>query len=331
MKRGGAVLGAVLVMVLALAGAAHADHAGEMKARESFAAGRYDEALELFAKLYAETLNPIYLRNIGRCHQKLKQPDKAIDAFHDYLAKGGKKISADEKAEINGYIKEMEALRDEQASKQQAPPPVAPGRRRRGAGPADPRRRSPRGRRPATPPSRPAPIPGQGRRRPIRRRRPTSSRAARWWRSRRRRSRSLPGRSTPSGGSGRSSAPSWWAGWSRPSPSAAGRPSPPAPPDDRSVCEATQRRRRCCWAVLARRRRALVLPGARVGGLRRDKDSLIVVTVSAADNYSDRAAHPGRELPGTPPRSSICRRPSRPRAVTVGLYVPSSDRPGARR
>jgi hypothetical protein len=129
-KRGGAVLGAVLVMVLALAGSAQADHASEMKARESFAAGRYDEALQTFAKLYAETLNPIYLRNIGRCQQKLKQPDKAIDAFHDYLIKGGKKISADEKAEINGYIKEMEALRDEQASKQQATPaavvPVAP-------------------------------------------------------------------------------------------------------------------------------------------------------------------------------------------------------------
>ena len=120
------MLGAVLVMVLAFAGAAHADHASEMKARESFAAGRYDEALQSFAKLYAETLNPIYLRNIGRCQQKLKQPDKAIDAFHDYLIKGGKKISADEKAEINGYIKEMEALRDEQASRQQAAPPVAP-------------------------------------------------------------------------------------------------------------------------------------------------------------------------------------------------------------
>jgi hypothetical protein len=126
MKRGGAALGAVLVMVLAFGGAAHADHAGEMKAREAFAAGRYDEALQTFAKLYAETLNPIYLRNIGRCQQKLKQPDKAIDAFHDYLIKGGKKISADEKAEINGYIKAMEALRDEQAAKQQATPPVAP-------------------------------------------------------------------------------------------------------------------------------------------------------------------------------------------------------------
>jgi hypothetical protein len=124
-RGGGTVRGAVLVVVLALSamvGVAHADHAGEMKARESFAAGRYDEALELFAKLYAETLNPIYLRNIGRCHQKLREPQKAIDAFHDYLAKG-KKISADERTEIDGYVKEMEALRDEQA-KQAAPPPA---------------------------------------------------------------------------------------------------------------------------------------------------------------------------------------------------------------
>jgi hypothetical protein len=119
------VRGAVFVVVLALtalSGVAHAVSAGEMKARESFAAGRYDEALEAFAKLYAETLNPIYLRNIGRCHQKLREPQKAIDAFHDYLAKG-KKISADERTEIDGYIKEMEALRDEQAKAAAPPPP----------------------------------------------------------------------------------------------------------------------------------------------------------------------------------------------------------------
>ena len=79
MNRGGVVLGAVLVAVLA-SGAAYADHATEMKARESFAAGRYDQALELFAKLYAETLHPVYLRNIGRCHQKMREPQKAIDA-----------------------------------------------------------------------------------------------------------------------------------------------------------------------------------------------------------------------------------------------------------
>jgi hypothetical protein len=99
------------------------ENATEMQAREAFAAGRYDEALELFAKLYAQTLHPVYLRNIGRCHQKLHQPDKAIDKFNEYLAKE-KKISADERKEIDGYIKEMEAMRDEQAK--QAAPPTPP-------------------------------------------------------------------------------------------------------------------------------------------------------------------------------------------------------------
>jgi hypothetical protein len=119
------VLGAVLVMVLALAGAAQAGPKEEKKAIQSFAAGRYDQALEIYAKLYADTLNPVYLRNIGRCHQKLKQPEKAIESFRDYLQKG-KNISPDEKAEIDGYIKEMEALRDEQARQQQPATPVAP-------------------------------------------------------------------------------------------------------------------------------------------------------------------------------------------------------------
>jgi hypothetical protein len=104
--------------------AAKTDNATEMKAREAFAAGRYDEALELFAKLYAQTLHPVYLRNIGRCHQKMHQPDQAIDKFNEYLVKE-KKISADERKEIDGYIKEMETLRDEQA-RQKTPPPPPP-------------------------------------------------------------------------------------------------------------------------------------------------------------------------------------------------------------
>jgi hypothetical protein len=98
----------------------------EMKAREAFAAGRFPEAMDLFAKLYAETLHPVYLRNIGRCHQKLRQPDQAIDKFNEYLVKE-KKISADERKEIDGYIKDMETLRDEQArQKAPPPPPVTP-------------------------------------------------------------------------------------------------------------------------------------------------------------------------------------------------------------
>ena len=66
MKRGGAVPGAVFVMLLALAGAARADHASEMQARESFAAGRYDEALQTFAKLYAEINRILFLPDVKK-------------------------------------------------------------------------------------------------------------------------------------------------------------------------------------------------------------------------------------------------------------------------
>ena len=128
---------AALVLSLAGAGFVRAadkaptsdgDNQLEMKAREAFAAGRYDEAIDTFAKLYAKSLNPIYLRNIGRCFQQKREPDAAIDKFRDYLAKtksGKYKTSADERAEIDGYINEMEALRDEQA-KAAAPAPVQP-------------------------------------------------------------------------------------------------------------------------------------------------------------------------------------------------------------
>jgi hypothetical protein len=115
----GVVLGFVFAFLM-MVPEARADRATELKAREAFASGRYDDALNLFAKLYAETLHPVYLRNIGRCHQKLRQPDQAIDKFREYLVKE-KKIPADERKEIDGYIQEMEALRDEQA-KQKAPP-----------------------------------------------------------------------------------------------------------------------------------------------------------------------------------------------------------------
>jgi tetratricopeptide (TPR) repeat protein len=82
----------------------------ELKAREAFAAQRYQEALDLFAKLYAETLHPIYLRNIGRCYQNMDDPDRAISSFHEYLRKA-KNPTADETREVEGFIKEMEELK----------------------------------------------------------------------------------------------------------------------------------------------------------------------------------------------------------------------------
>src|SRR4051794_24770756 len=104
-----------------------ATRAKEMAARKAFAASEWDRALDLFSDLYAETLHPVYLRNIARCHQKRREPDKAIHPVHDYLGKS-KTVSADERREIEGYIQEMEQLRGELAHKAAQPsaPPSAP-------------------------------------------------------------------------------------------------------------------------------------------------------------------------------------------------------------
>ena len=111
---------AVLVVSTARLASAATDPR-ELKAREAFAAGRYQDALDVFAKLYAESLNPIYLRNIGRCHQNLGEPDRAIASFRDYLRKAN--VPAAERKEIDGYIKEMEELkRKKEASASSAPP-----------------------------------------------------------------------------------------------------------------------------------------------------------------------------------------------------------------
>jgi hypothetical protein len=120
-----AVAAVLVALALTASPASAADRETEMQARQAFASGRYDQALELFAKLYAETLHPVYLRNIGRCHQKMREPQKAIDTFRDYLAKS-KKIGAEERQEIDGYIKEMEALRDEQAKTAKPAEPAPP-------------------------------------------------------------------------------------------------------------------------------------------------------------------------------------------------------------
>jgi tetratricopeptide (TPR) repeat protein len=91
------VAAVVVVFALGLAAvrAQAASDTREIKAREDFAAGRFQEALDIFARLYAESLHPIYLRNIGRCYQGLQNPDRAIATFRDYLRKA-KGITPDE-------------------------------------------------------------------------------------------------------------------------------------------------------------------------------------------------------------------------------------------
>jgi tetratricopeptide (TPR) repeat protein len=108
------------------------DRAADLKARTYFVQGEFKQALEIYTRLYVETMHPTYLRNIGRCQQNLGEPDKAIASFREYLRKA-KDLSADQRAEIDGYIAEMEQLKRSKASgatassaaATSAPPPEA--------------------------------------------------------------------------------------------------------------------------------------------------------------------------------------------------------------
>ena len=121
-----------------LAQAAPARDRREMRAREAYAAGRYQDALDLYVKLYAEKLHPNFLRNIGRCYQNLGEPDKAISSFREYLRKA-RRLDRGEREEIEGYIREMEQLKQSRAA---ASEPAARHRADR-ARPLPPRRRRP--------------------------------------------------------------------------------------------------------------------------------------------------------------------------------------------
>jgi hypothetical protein len=106
-----------------------AAHAGEdpreAKGRSLFATGEYQAALDIFVNLFGEKGDPVYLRNIGRCYQKLRQPAKAIDAFQEYLLRY-QRLKPAERREVEGFIQQMNKLKAEQeaeARPEPAPPP----------------------------------------------------------------------------------------------------------------------------------------------------------------------------------------------------------------
>jgi tetratricopeptide (TPR) repeat protein len=106
--------------------AAEDETTAERQARTYFATGDFKQALEIYARLYVETMHPTYLRNIGRCQQNMGEADKAITTFHEYLRKA-KNLTPDQRAEIDGYIAEMEQLKRSQSHSSivVVPPPAA--------------------------------------------------------------------------------------------------------------------------------------------------------------------------------------------------------------
>ena len=119
---GGAV---AIVVLLATPARAQKSDAREVKARELFGIGRYPEALEIYGKLYAETTHPTYMRNIGRCYQNMGEPDKAISSFREYLRQAAN-LAPDQRAQVEGYIREMEELKRQRATAAGPPATTAP-------------------------------------------------------------------------------------------------------------------------------------------------------------------------------------------------------------
>jgi hypothetical protein len=118
-----AVAGVVLLLLCLPAQAA--DDPREVQGRALFAKGEYGKALDLYATLFAESNDPLFLRNIGRCYQKMRMPDKAIEAFHEYVRRSPR-LKPSEQTEIDGFIREMEDLRRAEREKAAVSPPPPP-------------------------------------------------------------------------------------------------------------------------------------------------------------------------------------------------------------
>lgn len=126
------VLGVALATVAAstpqlssTARAAGLDRKGKADAKEAMALykeGNYEDAARLFLRLsinYPDML--VFVRNIGACYYYMRRYEPALSNLRDYLHRKAD-IAADDRAEVSGWIGEMERLRDQQS----APPPVAP-------------------------------------------------------------------------------------------------------------------------------------------------------------------------------------------------------------
>jgi tetratricopeptide (TPR) repeat protein len=126
MRTAALVLGAWLLALPALAAPKpHAGNDAESEARAAFSQGRYADALAGYQRLYDDTRHPTYLRNVGRCQQMLKDPDRAIASFREYL-RISPELSQTARDEVEGFIRDMQELkrqRGEAASPKATRPP----------------------------------------------------------------------------------------------------------------------------------------------------------------------------------------------------------------
>jgi hypothetical protein len=115
--------------VVPSAGAAELDRKGKSDAKMAmrlYKEGNYDDAAKIFSRLsvaYPDML--VFVRNLGACYYYLRRWEPAISNLRDYEHRK-KDIPPDDRAEIAGWIGEMERLRDLSMTPAAAPAPGAP-------------------------------------------------------------------------------------------------------------------------------------------------------------------------------------------------------------
>lgn len=113
----------LVVTALLAAPAARAQQADsrEVDAKKACLGGHPDRGIELLADLYAETNDPTYIYNQGRCFEQNGRGGEAVTRFREYLRKATG-IGADERAQVQARIDAIEA----EARPAPVPPPVSP-------------------------------------------------------------------------------------------------------------------------------------------------------------------------------------------------------------
>lgn len=95
------------------------DTAKAKQARQLYKEGEYEDAARLFSKLSTDYPDKsAFTRNLGACYYHLHRPEPAISNLREYL-RLVQKPSPEDRSEVEGWIAEMEKLRD------QAPSPAA--------------------------------------------------------------------------------------------------------------------------------------------------------------------------------------------------------------
>ncbi|HEY4184221.1 MAG TPA: hypothetical protein VGP07_04095 [Polyangia bacterium] len=88
--------------------AAAAPDTRELEAKTACLGGHADRGIELLAQLFAETNDPTYIYNQGRCFEQNGRSPEAITRFREYLRKSPGLADAD-RTEVQAHIAQLEA------------------------------------------------------------------------------------------------------------------------------------------------------------------------------------------------------------------------------